>query len=211
MPLDLQALLAPEHTAVLTMELQRGVAGDLAAMRHLADEVEQRGALANTGRLLAAAREAGARVVHCTFEARPDGAGATDNAPLLRAARRSPGHLVTGGPATELVPELGAQPSDIVNSRSHGLSPFGGTSLDATLRNLGVTTVVATGVSVNVGVMGLAIEAVNHGYRVVVPTDAVAGVPAEYAEAALANSIAMVATLTSVAEVIAAWATKAAN
>ncbi len=49
------------------------------------------------------------------------------------------------------------------------MSPFTGTSLDTWLRSLGVETVVATGVSVNLGVLGLAIEAVNLGYRVVVP------------------------------------------
>ena len=205
MPLDLASLAAPDHTAVVTMELQRGVVGDLAAMRQLADEVDRAGVKAAAGRLVVAARKAGARVVHCTFEARADGAGLTDNAPLLRAARRTPGGLVTGTPATELIPELGPEPSDVVNARSHGLSPFGGTSLDATLRNLGVTTVIAAGVSVNVGLMGLAIEAVNHGYRVVVPKDAVTGVPADYAEAALANSIAMVATIVTVDDLVAAW------
>ena len=40
-----------------------------------------------------------------------------------------------------------------------------------------MTTVVATGVSVNLGVLGLAIEACNLGYQVVVPRDAVAGHP----------------------------------
>ena len=50
-------------------------------------------------------------------------------------------------------------------------------------------TVVATGVSVNLGVFGLAIEAVNLGYTVVVPRETVAGLPQEYAEAILANTL----------------------
>ena len=79
-------------------------------------------------------------------------------------------------------PTLGPEPSDYVSARRHGVSPFGGTSLDATLRGLGVTTVVATGVSLNLGIPGLAIEAVNLGYRVVLPQDAVCGVPADYAD-----------------------------
>ena len=41
---------------------------------------------------------------------------------------------------------------------SDSISPFHGTELDAILRNLGVRTVVATGVSVNVGVLGMTIE-----------------------------------------------------
>ena len=52
-------------------------------------------------------------------------------------------------------------------SRLHGLSPLAETSLDAILRNLGVTTIVATGVSVNVALLGLTFDAVNRGYQVV--------------------------------------------
>ena len=49
------------------------------------------------------------------------------------------------------------------------------TSLDPVLRNLGVTTIVAAGVSVNVAIMGFMFEAVNLGYQFVLPRDAVAG------------------------------------
>ena len=205
MPVDLTELLAPAHTAVVTMELQRGVIGDLATIGLLADEVEARGTLTAAGRLVGAARQCGARVVHCTFEFRPDRAGSAANAPMLTAMSRIPGHLEVGSPAVQLVPELGPQSTDLIESRRHGMSPFGGTSLDATLRNLGVRTVVAVGVSINIGIFGLVVEAVNHGYRVAVPTDAVAGFPAHYADAVLANSIAPLATLTTVEGVVAAW------
>ena len=205
MPVDLTELLAPAHTAVVTMELQRGVIGDLASIRLLADEVAARGTLAAAGRLVEAARQSGARVVHCTVEFRPDRAGSAANAPMLTAMSRIPGHLEVGSPAVQLVPELGPQPTDLIENRRHGMSPFGGTSLDATLRNLGVRTVVAVGVSINIGIFGLVLEAVNHGYRVAVPTDAVAGIPADYADAVLANSIAPLATLTTVEGVVATW------
>ena len=55
-----------------------------------------------------------------------------------------------------------------------------GTQLDPILRNLGVTTIVGVGVSLNVGMTNLAFDAVNRGYQIVIPRDAVAGVPAEY-------------------------------
>ncbi len=82
------------------------------------------------------------------------------------------------------------------------MSPFTGTSLDTWLRSLGVRTVVATGVSVNLGVLGLAIEAGNLGYQVVVPRDAVAGLPASYADAVLDNTFPLISTLTTVDDVI---------
>ena len=56
--------------------------------------------------------------------------------------------------------------------------------------------------SLNVGVTNLAFDAVNLGYQVVIPRDAVAGVPADYAQAVLDNTLHIVATLTTTAEVV---------
>ena len=72
--------------------------------------------------------------------------------------------------------------SDLVLPRLHGLSPFQGTELDFVLRNLGVRTIVGVGVSVNVAIKNLAFDAVNAGYQVVIPRDAVAGLPRSYVE-----------------------------
>ena len=96
-------------------------------------------------------------------------------------------------------------------SRLHGVSPFSGTSLDTWLRSLGVGTVVATGVSVNLGVLGLVIEACNLGYQVVVPRDTVAGIPAEYADAVLDNTFPLITTLTTTDELLAAWGSATAS
>jgi nicotinamidase-related amidase len=49
---------------------------------------------------------------------------------------------------------------------------FHGTTLDAHLRDLGVTQVVVTGVATTVGVEGTARAAHEHGYHVVLATDA---------------------------------------
>lgn len=105
----------------------------------------------------------------------------------------------------EVMPELGPEDGDLVLGRLHGVDPFTGTELDAILRNLGVRTVVATGVSVNVALLGLVVGAVGTGYQVVLPTDGVAGVPVDYADAVLANTLSMLATLTTCDEVAAAW------
>ncbi len=187
------------------MEIQRGVIGDLTSFPELAAAAQEVGVVANTARLLEEAREHGVRVVHCTAEFRADRAGSTANCQLIAAMLRRPEHLLAGTPAIELVPPLGIEPGDLVSPRFHGVSPFTGTSLDTWLRNLGVGTVIATGVSVNLGVLGLAIEAVNLGYQVVVPRDAVAGLPASYAEAVLQQTFPLISTVTSVDQVIGAW------
>lgn len=206
MPVDLATLVEPVQTAMLTMELQRGVVGDLATIADLAREVADTGVIVKAAKLAAAARAAGVRVVHCTAAFREDRAGSAVNSPLLAVLARNPAQLTEGSPAAEIVPELGPAPADLTSSRRHGVSPFTGTDLDATLRNLGIRTVVATGVSVNLGVLGLAVEAVNLGYRVVLATDAVAGVPRDYARAVVANTLALLATRATVDELISAWA-----
>ncbi len=205
MALDLRELLDPRHTAVLTMELQRGVVGDLASMPHLREALEAEDVLPHTARLLAAARAVGARVVHCTAAFRPDRAGSPVNHPFAAALRKKPVRLVIGSPEAEVVPALAREASDLESSRMHGMSPFIGTNLDPTLRAEGIRTVVATGVSVNIGIFGLALEAVNSGYQVVIATDCVTGLPADYAAAVLKNSLALLATLSTSQEILEVW------
>jgi nicotinamidase-related amidase len=204
-PVDLKELAAPADCAVLTMEIQRGVVGDLTSFPQLAEAAERVGVVPNAARLLAAARTLRIPVVHCTAEFRADRAGTTVNCQLVAAVLRHPGHLLAGTAATELMAPLGPEPTDLVSTRLHGVSPFSGTSLDTWLRNLGVRTVVATGVSANLGVLGLAIEAVNLGYQVVVVRDAVAGLPQDYADAVLDNTFPLISTLTTVDALLEAW------
>jgi nicotinamidase-related amidase len=85
------------------------------------------------------------------------------------------------------------------------MTPFMSTSLDQILRNLGTKTVVVTGVSVNLGVFGMALSALDLGYQVVIVRDAVAGVPVEYAEAVLQHSLSLIATIVTSDELLAAW------
>jgi len=46
---------------------------------------------------------------------------------------------------------------------------------------------------------------VNRGYQIVLPRDAVAGVPADYAHAVLDHTLHLVATLTTTDDVVGAW------
>ncbi len=206
----LQRLTVPPTTAVLTMELQVGIVGKGALLPALRDECVASGATRNAAVVCAAARRVGARVVHCTIEQRADGSGFALNSKISALAAKqhaAVGQWATeiGTPGAELVPELGAQPGDLVMARLHGMSPFMSTSLDQVLRNMGVTTVVATGVSVNVGIFGLVVNAVDLGYQVIVVRDAVAGVPAEYAAAVIENSLSMLATIVTADELVEVW------
>ncbi len=203
---DLAAAVRPGRCAVVTMELQRGVVGDRSSFAELVAAAEAARVVPHAAELVRAARRAGVPVVHCTAELRADAKGSAANCRLLAAAVRHPGHIVVGSPGAEVVPELGPEPSDLVCPRLHGVSPFTGTALDRWLRNLGVAAIVVAGVSLNVGVLGLVIEAVNLGYEVVVAEDGVCGVPYDYARAVLEHTVPLLATVASVADVAACWA-----
>lgn len=159
----------------------------------------------NAARLAAAARDAGVPVVHCVAARRADGKGSNVNARLFMGMLKTPVPLLPGSDAVRVIPEIGVADGDVVLTRLHGLGPMGGTDLDPVLRNLGVTTVVGIGVSVNIGMMDFAFDAVNAGYQMVMPRDAVAGVPADYANAVLDNTLSLVATLPSTDDVLEAW------
>ncbi len=214
MPVDLGALLSgaarpdrsvprPLPVAVVTSELQRGVVGDLAALPQLAAAADRAHVVHNAARLCAAARAASVPVVHCTVAFRADRAGTAINTPLHAALLRRPDHLLAGSPATELGPGLGAEEGDLHSVRAHGVSPFGGTALDATLRALDTEVVVCAGVSLNVAIVGMCIEAVNLGYQVVVATDAVVGVPPAYGDAVVRTTLGVLATLATVDDLVA--------
>jgi nicotinamidase-related amidase len=179
---DLAELAAPAHTAVVTQECQGAVMGPNAGLAVLAAEA-RREALPNIVRLVPAALAAAVRVVHCLVQRRADGLGSNHNARLFAGAGKRAGKgldITPGSVGATLLPELGPEDGDLVLSRWHGLGPMGGTDLDPILRNLGVSTIVAVGVSLNVAIPNLVMDAVNKGYRVVLPRDAVAGFPAEY-------------------------------
>ncbi len=204
MAIDLATLAAPGRTALVTQECQRGVIGDRSALPGLA-EAAQGDMIRNVARLAEAARSVGIPVIHCTALRRADGRGANQNARLFQYMARADEKLLPGSEAAALVPELRVDAADIVLPRLHGLSPFQGTELDFLLRNLGATTLVGVGVSVNVAITNLSFDAVNASYQVVLPRDAVAGFPASYVDAVFEHTLSAIATVTTTDALLDLW------
>lgn len=198
--------LDPATTALLTVECQNGVVGEESALPELAEEARDSGMLERVAALVDAARGAGVQVLHAVAERRPDGLGANTNARLFRAAGRLPVRQLTGSRAVEVAAPIVVAEQDLVVRRLHGLSPMAGTDLDALLRNLGIRTLVVTGVSSNIAVPNTVFDAVNLGYQVVVPADAIAGVPASCTAEVIRNSLALVASVTTTEELLMRWA-----
>lgn len=204
MAIDLASLVEPSRTVLVTQECQNGVIGVDAALPQLA-EVARRRMIPNGAKLTAAARAAGVPVLHCVAMRRDDGKGSNHNARLFLGMLKNAVPLRPGSAAVDVIPELDVQDTDLVLSRLHGLSPMAGTDLDPIVRNLGATTIVGIGVSVNIAMLNFAFDAVNAGYQFVMPRDAVAGIPEDYAEAVLDNTLSLVATLCTTDELLDIW------
>jgi len=204
MAIDLAALVDPARTVLVTQECQNGVIGADAALPQLA-EIARRQMIPNGARLTTAARAAGVTVLHCVAMRRDDGKGSNHNARLFLGMLKNAVPLRPGSGAVDVIPELGVEDGDLVLRRLHGLSPMAGTDLDAIVRNLGATTIVGIGVSVNIAMLNFAFDAVNAGYQFVMPRDAVAGIPEDYAEAVLDNTLSLVATLCTTDALVDIW------
>ncbi len=212
--MELRDLVDPNHTVVITMEVQRGVVGDMSSFPELQSAAEAAGVLLNGPKICNAAREVGVRVLHATAMNRADHAGSIVNCKMLAASQKinqSGAGLIENTEGVEIISSFGPEPTDIVVPRLHGLTPFTSTSLDQIVRNLGTRTIVALGVSLNIGVLGLVMSAVDLGYQVIIPTDAVAGVPVEYGQSILEGSLSLLATLTTTEDLIRAWQTSQAK
>lgn len=203
MPVEIPQLVAPGSAALVTQEIQRGVVGDLSPLPELAAQAAP--ILPRIAALCEAARSVALPVLHCTAERRADGQGANRNARIFGYMAKSEPKLLPGSAAAQIVPEVPVRESDLLLPRLHGLSPFQGTELDFVLRNMGVRNIIAVGVSVNVAITNLAFDAVNAGYQVVIPRDAVAGAPPEFVEMVFRHTLRNVATVCSSGEVLAAW------
>ena len=167
----------------------------------LAAEAARRGMIGKIAGLADACRAAGVLVVHTTMTPRPDGVGTMTNCLLLGSLVKQ-GTVVAGSPAAEIHPHLSPDDRDVVLARVHGLSPFHGSELEPVLRSRGVTTVIITGVSTNIGVPGACLEAVNRGFTAVVPEDCTAGAWAEAHYFQVTHTLPLLATVTTSTEVM---------
>ena len=127
----------------------------------------------NTARLLAACRRTGVHVFY-TRNAALAGDGA-DRAPGWRRPGKELGvnWCVAGSKEAEILDELAPEPGEVVLSKTSS-GAFASTAIDAMLRHMGVTTLICCGVATNYCVETTVRAASDHGYEVVMVSDACA-------------------------------------
>ncbi|HEX4099713.1 MAG TPA: cysteine hydrolase [Pseudonocardiaceae bacterium] len=193
----------PKTTAVVLIEYQNdftsegGVLHD--AVREVMDKTDM---LANTKRLVEAARAAGVTVMHApiTFA---KGYGELSAHPYGILKGVVDGEcFVKGSWGAAIIDELAPQEGDIVIEGKRGLDTFASTNLDFILRNKGIHTIVLGGFLTNCCVESTMRTGYEHGYQVLTLTDCMAAISPEQHDNAISYDFPMFSQPTTSADFI---------
>jgi nicotinamidase-related amidase len=207
-PGGLKAWIAPGRTALVVIDMQTDFASPDGALGAVgADLSAVPAALAAAERLAEAAREAGAPVIFVGLQTSRE-----TESPVWseRMRRRGEGGDGDGGLCREGTPGaafVGPTPRSgepVIGKLRY--SGFFRTDLDATLRRLGVDTIVVCGLTTECCVDCTVRDAFQLDYHVFIATDACAAYDPDLHEAALKSLELNCAILTSTDAVTAAWA-----
>src|SRR6266513_462006 len=175
----------PARSAVIVVDMEN----DFAAKGGMFDRagVDVSGAqkaIGPTAKVLAAARQAGLKIVYLKMGYRPDlsDLGATDSVNRTRHLKFGVGQkiqtpdgresrlLIRDTWDTDIVPELKPQASDIVMYKTR-FSGFYQTDLDATLKKFGIKYLIVTGVTTSICVESTVRDAMYRDYLCVMLSD----------------------------------------
>ncbi len=189
----LEELVAPRHTALVVVDMQRdfcqlGGAFDLLGI----DLSMYPPMIPRLARLIDGARTAGVTVIYIQMTVLP---GQRSESPAqirfnMRLHLESHGpvapllYTIEGSPGHEFIPALTPRPGDLI-VRKYRSSAFWGTNLDLLLRSNGVETVIVSGCTTEGCVESTARDALFNDYYVVIPEDCVASDDQRQHEASL--------------------------
>jgi nicotinamidase-related amidase len=189
--------LDAKRTALVLIDLQRGIMGRQTAP-HLAGDV-----LARSNKLAKRFRELGAPVVLVNVSFSPTGEDRLNqpiDAPAMPPMEKG---------WDELSPDLSRDPKDIlVTKRQWGA--FYGTALDLQLRRRKIDTIVIAGIATNFGVESTARDGYERGYALVFAEDAMASSPGAH-EFAVATIFPRLGRVRSTEEILRALEAKQAR
>jgi nicotinamidase-related amidase len=181
-----------KRTALVLIDLQRGIAGRDTVPHKARDVIE------NAAKLVQAFRDAKLPAIFVRVLA---GAERED---VLKPLVDNPAQTPTLAPDfAELVPELGVREDDIVVTKRNW-GAFYGTDLDLQLRRRDVKRIVIGGISTNIGVESTARDAYERSYDLLFVEDAMAAMSAQEHEHSCRLLFPRMGIVRSTAEVLAA-------
>jgi ureidoacrylate peracid hydrolase len=196
--------LDPATTAVVLIEYQNEFTTDGGALHGAVAEVmDKTNMLANTADVVAAARAAGATIMHApiTFAA---GYNELSKHPygILKGVVDGSA-FVKGSWGAAFVDSIAPQDGDIVVEGKRGLDTFASTNLDFILRSKGITTIVLGGFLTNCCVESTMRSGYENGYQVITLTDCTAATSVPEHENAISYDYPMFSKPMTATEVIA--------
>jgi len=156
--------LEPARTALLVIDLQRGIVAMPTGPRSSVEVV------ARAAQLAKALRAAGGTVILVRVTPSPDGKDSLR--PITDAPAQAGGRALPPD-WSEIVPELAPEATDIVITKRQW-GAFYGTELDLQLRRRSIDTIVLCGISTSIGVESTARDAFERGYKQIFVEDAMA-------------------------------------
>jgi maleamate amidohydrolase len=186
---------AGEHPAVVVVDFIEGFTNPASALVCDCDA-----AVGATRGLLDAAREASVPVLFTTVSYDEEG---LERAAMFVAKAPALATLRPGSPWIEVDARLGRRAEEPVLVKLFA-SAFFGTDLDQQLRAAGCDTVVIAGASTSGCVRATAVDALQYGYRLLVPREAVADRALDAHNASLLDIDAKYGDVVSIDEAIAA-------
>ena len=184
--------LDPTTTALIIVDLQRGIVARQAAPHSTSEVVVRCAKLAEEFR----SQEALVVLVHVAFSdddrdrLKPDADSAPPSGPMP-------------SDWSDILPEIGPRPGDIVITKRQW-GAFYGTALDLQLRRRGIRTLVYGGIATNFGVESTARDAYERGFEQVFIEDAMSGLTAEAHQFAITTIFPRMGRIRSTDDVLAA-------
>src|SRR5438876_2170626 len=186
-------------------------------------------AIAPTAKVLAAARQAGLKIIYLKMGYHPDlsDLGATDSVNRIRHLKFGVGEKIQAPDGresrllirdtwdTDIVPELQPQPNDIVIYKTR-FSGFYQTALDATLKKFGIKYLIVTGVTTSICVESTVRDAMFRDYLCVMLRDCMSepighDLPRTNHDASLLNAEVLLGWVSDSDQLIKALAAKASQ
>ena len=200
----------PKTTALVLIEFQNDFTSEGGTLHGAVSEVmSASGTLPNAKTALAAARDAGATVVHSPISFQPGYYEITSHPYGILKGVVDSNSFVKGTWGCEIADEMAPSGKDIVLEGKRGLDAFASTNLDFILRSLGIETIVLAGFLTNCCVESTMRSAYEKGFEVYTLTDAVGATSLAEHENAIAYDYPMFSKPVTTAEFVASLAGEA--
>jgi ureidoacrylate peracid hydrolase len=220
----------PGRTAVIVVDMENDFAAKAGMFDRAGLDISgAQKAIAPTAKVLAAARQAGLKIIYLKMGYRADlsDLGAPDSVNRMRHLKLGVGQkiqapdgresriLIRNTWGTDIVPELKPQPRDIVLYKTR-FSGFYQTDLDATLKKFGIKYLIVTGVTTSICVESTVRDAMFRDYLCVLLRDCMSepighDLARTNHEASLLNTEALLGWVSDSEEFVKAFSAKSAK